>query len=183
MTRRFVLLLLVVSGLHAYIYNDSLLLIYGKIVPRIMLLDHTNTAEKDTRRLCILYESADRPVAEKLEKMVRQNLPKPLQGSFEVTTASYDEIGLDQKCGDATALMLLDARPDKIAEALKFAKKRRLLTFSYSNTLLQDGTAISLIVGKQIHPIVNINAVKSAGLKLDPMLFQIAKIYNGRSVR
>ncbi len=180
--KRFFLLLLFCNALQAYIYNDSLLLIYAKIVPRIMLLDHTNKKTIQEQKLCILYEKGDRPVAEKLKKLIRQNLPAQIQSSFRVNTEPYDEES-DKNCIGSTALMLLDAQTEKITETLKLAKRRRLLTFSYSNSLLKKGAVISLLVGKEIYPIVNIKAVKSSSLKLDPMLFQIAKIYDGSRMK
>ncbi len=179
MIRRILLLLFVITGVQAYIYNDSLLLIYGKIVPRIMLLDHTRSDGAERMKLCILYDGADRMVAQKLRKLILENLPGSQGGTFEVSAVSYDEKP-ERRCAEATALMLLDAPKKKISKAIEFAKRHRLLTFSYSNTLLDEGSAISLAVGKRIHPIVNIAAVKRAGLKLDPMLFQISKIYKER---
>ena len=166
--------------MQAYIYNDTLLLIYAKIVPRIMLLDHTKSGMESRKRLCILYEGSDRFVAEKLKGMILQNLPSSMRGSFSARVVAYPKAA---ECSDATALMLLDAPAQRIGKTLQMARKRRVLTFSYSNTLLREGAVISLAVGKEIHPIVNVMAVKRSGLKLDPVLYQIAKIYDGSKLQ
>ncbi|WP_457598505.1 YfiR/HmsC family protein [Hydrogenimonas sp.] len=178
--RHLLLPILLTVSLQAYIYNDSLLLIYAKIVPRTMLLDHTNGDTAREKRLCILYEGSDRFVAEKLKAMILQNLPASMRHSFQAKTVPYSQ---SPECSDATALMLLDARPRKIARAIEMAGRKRMLTFSYSNTLLREGAVISLSVGKEIHPIVNVMAVKRSALKLDPILFQIAKIYDGSDIK
>ncbi len=170
------------SSLHPYIYNDSLLLIYAKVVPRIMVLDHTQRNGTQKRKLCILYEKGDGPIAVKLRDLVRQNLPSQVKKSFIVDISSYDETE-SKNCIGSTALMLLDARTEKIDKALKLANRHRLLTFSYSNSLLENGAAVSLLVGKEIYPVININAVKRSSLKLDTALFQIARIYDGSGIR
>jgi len=178
--KKWFLSLLLCVGVHGYIYNDSLLLIYAKVVPRIMLLDHTKSGEVTGEKLCILYEGRDRAVAQKFKEMALKNLPASVISSFEIVTVSYED---SQKCAKATALMLLDTKPINVKRVLKSAKERRVLTFSYSNELLKDGVTVSLSIGKAIYPIVNIEAVKSSSLRLDPALFQTAKIYEGGKIR
>jgi len=182
MIRSAIALLLLCSSLYPYIYNDSLLLIYAKVVPRIMVLDHTERDGTQKRKLCILYEKGDRPIAEKLKTLVHQNLPPEAGKSFKVAISPY-ETAESGECSDSTALMLLDARNENIVRALDLADRRRLLTFSYSNSLLEKGASVSLLVGKKIYPVINIKAVKRSALKLDTALFQIARIYDGSGIR
>ncbi len=182
MIRRTLFLILLCGSLQAYIYNDSLLIIYSKVVPRIMALDNTQRGGIQKRRLCILYEKGDAPVAEKLREQMLQNLPSRLKNGFSVEIGPYEETG-SAECAGSTALMLLDARPEKIERALKLAERERLLTFSYSNSLLERGAAVSLMVGKEVYPVINIEAVKRSALKLDAALFQIARIYDGSKIR
>ncbi len=182
MMRLTLLLSLLCGSLQAYIYNDSLLLIYAKIVPRIMMLDHTQRGDMQKRRLCILYEKGDAPVAEKLRNLMYENLPSRARKNFIADTVSYREAE-SEKCIGSTALMLLDAGAEKIDKILSRAERKRLLTFSYSNSLLKKGAAVSLLVGKEVYPVINIEAVKRSALKLDVALFQIARIYDGSKIR
>ncbi|BBG66262.1 hypothetical protein NNO_1559 [Hydrogenimonas sp.] len=183
MIKRLILLFfLLATGSGAHLYNDSMLLIYSKIVPRMMMLDNTERVQKKRRSLCILYEKVDRPVAGKLKKLVKENLPPQVRGDFEVVTESYDR-KWSERCRNSTAFMLLDTKRDNIAEVLKLANEKRLLTFSYSNSLLKQGVAVSLMTGKKIYPIINLKAVKSSSLKFDPMIYQTSKIYDGGSIR
>ncbi len=181
MRRIFLFFALFYMSLNAYVYNDSLLLIYAKIIPRIMLLDYTKSDNSAIKKLCILYENGDRLVAKRLKELITRHLPKEkTKFSIRIVAKPYKE---SEKCDKVSAIVMLDAEKEKIHKVVEFAKKNRILTFSYNKSLLREGAAISLSIGKEIYPIINLSALKSYSLKLDPLLFQIAKIYSEGNIK
>jgi hypothetical protein len=162
---------------NAYIYNDSLLLIYAKLIPKIMQLDHTERkGAARPPRLCILYEEGDGRTARKLETLIRSNLPKKGELPLQIVTKRYSQT---DSCGDVSAFVLLNTRSERARKAIGFAASHRLLSFAYDSNLLEEGAIVSLHAGKRVFPIVNIDAIKKNRLQLDPLLFQVAKIYGG----
>ena len=175
--RLFILYWFFTVSANAYIYNDSLLLIYAKIIPKIMLLDHTDRRNPPKRPiLCILYEKGDRSTAEKLEKMILANLPGKERKRVGIVSKPYTQT---EDCENVSAFLLLNTRADRAKRAIDFAKRNHLLSFAYDNNLLAYGVIVSLHAGKRVYPIVNIDAIKQNRLRLDPLLFQVAKIYGG----
>ena len=162
---------------NAYIYNDSLLLIYAKIVPKIMLLDHTERENGPSSPiLCILYEKGDRRTAVKLRELILANLQKSGKNSIRIVTKPYSQT---EKCEEVSAFLLLNTGAERVKKAIGFAKKRQLLSFAYDSNMLDYGAIVSLHGGKKVYPLVNIDAIKQNRLRLDPLLFQVAKIYRG----
>ena len=162
---------------YAYLYNDSLLLIYAKIIPRVMALDHTKRDRSSAPpTLCILYEKNDERVAKKLAKMIASNLPKRPGDSLTVRTKPY---GALPSCQKASALVLLNTNVERVKRTVDFAKSHRLLSFAYDKSMLRYGVIVSLHTGKKVYPIVNIDGIKQSGLRLDPLIYQVAKIYKG----
>ncbi|WP_456381563.1 YfiR/HmsC family protein [Hydrogenimonas sp.] len=177
MTFRFLFLLqwIFVYYANAYIYNDALLVIYAKIVPKIMILDHTLRGEEHlSQKLCILYEKGDERVARKIARMMRKNVPETKRHPTGISIKPY---GAAESCDNASAFFLLEAHVQKIERAIRIAREKRILTFSYDSKMLEYGVDISLHTGKKVYPIVNIDAVKEKGLRLDPLIFQVAKIH------
>ncbi len=162
---------------HAYIYNDSLLLIYAKIVPKIMALDRTVRQNGSKgRRLCILYEKGDRRVAKRLAKLIEKNLAEDHKNSIDIVTLPYRKT--DRCMSDVSTFFLLKTNDEKVKHAIDYATKHRLLTIAYDRSMLKYGAAVSIYTGKRVYPFINIKAVKRSGLQLDPFLMQIAKIYD-----
>ncbi|WP_456452627.1 YfiR family protein [Hydrogenimonas sp.] len=169
-------LLLLAPPLAAYLYNDSLLLIYAKIVPRIMALDHTPRTLKGARRtLCILYEKGDDRVARELAKSIEHHLPKTGK-PYRVTAIPYERV---EQCDGAVSFLLLPTGDEKLRRALRYAHANKLLTFAYDKAMLRHGAVVSIHPGKRVYPLINIEAVKKERLELDPTLLQVAKIYRG----
>jgi hypothetical protein len=169
---------LLLQNLWGYTYNDSLLLIYAKIVPRIMALDHTPRERKgDIPVLCILYEKGDEKVAKDLAISIGKNASgKNREKNLVVRTLTYHDV---DKCDDATSFLLLPAGERNLKRALREAHTRKILTFAYDKAMLGYGAVISLHPGKRVYPLINVRVVKEDRLELDPTLLQVSKIYRG----
>lgn|GEM_PF-1195645 len=173
--------LLLAQNLAAYIYDESLLLIYAKIVPRIIALDRTPHRIVSGRpTLCILYEKGDEKVAAALASSIRRYTPSSREGGkpFEVTTLSYDRV---EECRGAISFLLMPTRDAKLRKALKKAHREKILTFAYDKAMLGRGAVVSIHPGKRVYPLINIDVLKRDRLRLDPTLLQVAKIYRGDS--
>ena len=169
--------LLLAIQTHAYIYNDSLLLIYAKIVPKVMVLDHTTHQNgQNPKRLCILYEKGDRRVAKQLANMIEKNMAADRKNRIRIDILRYERTSLCKR--DVSAFLLLKTDLKRLRRAIDYAIKNHLLTFAYDRTMLRYGAAISIYTGKKVYPVINIEAVKKGKLQLDPFLLQIAKLYD-----
>ncbi len=172
---RFLVILLLVglTGAFARIYDEGLLAIYAKIVPKLMALDHT--PRRGRPHLVILHEPADVKTARKLAAMIGNDPSSTHRSSLKVEVDTYAKNICERK--EVAALFLLPTDGKTLSKALVCAKKRHILTFAYDPAMLRYGADLSVYPGERIYPYANLDALKRHGIRLDPFLLNIAKIY------
>lgn len=171
---------LVLTGLlygGAGFYDPILLKIQANIYPRVMTLDR-ELEEKNPDgpvTLLVLHALEDLPAAEEIARGVEEKYLGLLDGlPFQVAVLAYRALEPETP---ASAFYLLSADEADMEKALEIARTRRLLTFSYEEKELERGVCVSSHVGSKIRPYVNVAAIRESGVRIDPTLYRVSKIY------
>ena len=175
---RFVFLISLLTNfttLNASVYDDDVLEIFSKILPRFVLMDNQKTKLKDEIDICVLHNLVDERSALSLIDKINNNYPNGLKNyKIKFTHDNYSNIAA---CQDSQLIFLFNSSDKEIADALLFAKKQKSLTVSYDDALLSRGVEISLFLGRKIVPYINIKALQKNGMEMDNLLLRISKIY------
>lgn len=165
------------TALHASVYDDDVLEIFSKVLPRFVLMDNQKTKLKDKINICVLYEQVDQRTALTLIDKIKNNYPNGLKDyKINFTHDNYSNIAT---CKDSQLIFLFNSSEKNIADTLALSKKQKSLTVSYDDTLLSNGVEISLFLGRKIVPYINIKALQKNGMEMDNLLLRISKIYIG----
>jgi hypothetical protein len=168
--------------LYGYAYNDKLLQVYAKIIPRIALMMHPGeTLPGNNIGICLLYEKGDEEGAQRLSETIRAAYPDGLR--YRTLALSLFPYGEHRFCRDSHLLFLFDTDEARMRKSLDFAKAHRIPTMSYSSRFLDSGVMLSLYLGKTVRPYLNLEAAKENGFTPDSLLVRISKIYGTGGAR
>jgi hypothetical protein len=163
------------STLHAFSYNDDILNIFSKIIPRFVMMSSQKEKIKERLEICILHDDGDKLAAESLQKKINLNYPNGIKNHpMYISNPSYKKMSM---CKKSQLIFLFNSDKKYISKALLFAHKNTILSMSYDKKLLQNGVAISLFIGRKVVPYINMQAIQENNIKLDGMLLRVSKIY------
>lgn len=167
------------TGLWAYSYHETILDVFARVLPKIILSNQPSELPLEQIRICILHETGDGLSAEYLSHRIETLYAKGIRG-VEVTSfrQRYEEISL---CRDATALMLMQTDEARLAEAAKFARSHHLFSAAYRPSALSHGIIFSLDIGSRVRPYINVAAAKESRVPIGSALLQISRIYRPES--
>ena len=169
--------LLNTCALYASNYDNDVLNIFSKILPRFIMMSSQKQKIKDKIKICILHDDIDKLTALSLIDKINNNYPNGLKNyGINLLNTSYDNIN---KCNDSELVFLFNSDKKNISNALKFSNKHNILTMSYDNKLLENGVGISLFIGRKVLPYINIEAIKDNKIELNNILLRVSKIYKG----
>jgi len=177
---RLLLLLIIVCNftiLSASTYNNDIINIFSKILPRIVLMSSKKNDLHESINICILYDKIDKKAVESFIEQTNRNYPRGIKNyQIKVTKANYKN---SEKCKNTTIAFLLNSNNQNIQETLKYFHINKILTSSYNSNLLQYGTDISMFLGKKTVPYINMKSIQKKEIELKNTLIRISKIYNG----
>ena len=174
----FIVLLTNFTPLYASVYDDDVLEIFSKILPRFVLMSDQKTKIQDEIKICILHDALDKRSALSLIDKVNANYPNGLK-NYKISFAHDNYENIDS-CNESQLIFLFNSSDNNIADALLYAQKQHALNISYDAKLLKSGVEISLFLGRKIVPYINIKALQRNGVELDNVLLRISKIYTER---
>lgn len=164
------------TALWAYSYHDTLLKIYAKVLPKIVVTNQPGEIPISQIDLCIVYEPGDDDNARELQRMIADFYPDGIKGIGVVTRlCTFDDLA---PCRDASALMLMQSTNERIAAATAFAKTHHIFSAAYDALHLQQDVIFSLDIQSDVKPYINVNAAKQSRVPLNSALLQISKIYH-----
>jgi hypothetical protein len=175
--KQLLLLSLLTALLYGYAYNDKLLRVYAKIIPRIALMTHSDESfPGNSIGICLLYEKGDEEGARRLHDMMLAAYPDGLRyRTLELSLQPYDR---HRSCRDSALLFLFDTDRAGMQPSLDFARSHGIPTMSYSSRFLDSGVMFSMHLGKTVRPYLNLEAAKESGITPDSLLIRISKIYD-----
>ena len=156
-------------------YDDDVLGIFAKLLPRFIIMSDQKLKIKDQIDICILHEDVESDAASSLIDKITDNYPAGIK-NYNIKLTQTDFTNLSS-CRNSELLFLFNASPKKISEALLYAKKQQILTVSYDASLLTEGVEVSLFLGRKILPYINVKALKRNTITIDQILLRISKIY------
>lgn len=161
--------------LHASVYDEDVLEIFAKILPRFVLMREQKKDLQNNINICILHDQVDTQNALSLIDKISKNYPEGLKTySLQLYHTDFSSIN---RCENSQLIFLFNSNKNNIQKTLEYAKTRQALTVSYDDKLLQQGVEISLFLGRKIIPYINIQTLKQNGIKLNNLLLRISKIY------
>lgn len=164
--------------LYALTYDDDILSIFSKLMPRFIMMSSQKKRIKDNIDICVLNDDIDKSAALSLIDKVNNNYPNGIKNHhIHLVSTPYSEI---TKCENTQLLFMFNSNEKNINDALLFSNKQNILTMSYDEALLENGVEISLFIGRKVLPYINMKAITKNKVELDNILLRVSKIYLGK---
>ncbi len=162
--------------LRASAYDDDLLSIFSKLMPRIVLLSSQKEKINNQINICILHSTVDEKVANLLIEKTKDNYPKGIRNyQIKFIKTTYTNLNA---CKNSSLAFLLNSEKKNIKQALDFSRNNTILTISHDAKLLNLGVDISMFIGRKITPYINVNSIHRKKIQLNNNLLRISKLYN-----
>jgi hypothetical protein len=159
--RLLVVIFLTIFSLYASDIDD-LMIIEAKLYPKITLLDEN--VKKNNIKIGVLYNQESFEKAKKLQKYLKlNNIDSILIKLEDINTSNVDAYIVTNKQID-----------EKIIDTL--LKKHKLIFSLYPQSI--NSSMISLDIGVKIKPVLNLRLIKLGKIRLNPIIFKFAEIYN-----
>lgn len=155
-------------------YDPSLLQIGAKLFPKIMLMEQgTKERIHSTLTLIIVTDITHKEHAKRLlgifESQKENTTPLKLR---VVSPKEALEIT------DTHGFIVLMKEEDYLLEGLiKHANKNKILTFSFDPNLLGKGAAVSLYIGKNVKPYLNLTTLKEVPFTFEYGFLKLSQPY------
>ena len=163
------------SYAHLVSYDDDVLEIFSKILPRFVLMSDKKNHLQDELKICIVRDEIDAPEAAILIDKINSHYPNGLK-NYKLRLLESNFLNLS-RCEGSQMIFLFNSSKKQIDSSVDYANKNHLLSVSYNNQLLENGVEISLFLGRKIVPYINIEEIEKNGIALDNLLLRISKIY------
>lgn len=161
--------------LSAFNYDDDILDIYSKVMPRFVLMSSQIDKLSSKISICIISEEVDKLSAMTLIEKSNENYPDGIK-NYTINYIYVDYTDIDE-CKTSKLAFLFNSDKKNIDDFLQFSLENKILTLSYSKEFLKNGVDISLFLGRKIVPYLNIDSIKKKGIQLNNLLLRISKIY------
>lgn len=164
------------TPLYAFNYDNDVLEIFSKLIPRIVLMSERKNNVQNKIQLCLVSDKNDDNSAAMLAEKIKSNYPDGI-GNIKIKTigTSFMNVG---SCKNSQLVFLFDTNEQNIDHAVKFANENMILTMSYDARYLENGVATSLFLGRKVIPYININVIRKNKIGMDSVLLRISKIYS-----
>ena len=148
-------------------YDTPLLQISSKLFPKILFMEKgTKERIQSSIHFVIVASPANQEAARHFSNMVQNQYPEGINDHpIRVSILSAKE-ALGTKNIHGIILML--PPDDNLLEPLiKHTYENKILTFSFDPSLLRNGAVISLYIGKNVKPYLNVSALKEASFTFE----------------
>lgn len=169
-------------AVHAAGYDADLLKIYAKILPRLVIMSSQKERIRDnTIVLCLLYDKIDAAAADRLSELLGSGASERASGyRFRLIQKPFFEAAA---CRESQLVFLFNSDGTAVTNALAAVNAFPVITAAYDRSLLDRGADVSLYVGRNVVPYLNIETLKRKGIVFDPLLFRVSKIHKGKGGR
>lgn len=158
--------------------NDSLLDVHATILPKVVLLEYgiENKIKDKSINITIAYEKKNYKHMKFLERSISSKYSKGISGyDIDIELINYNDF---KECNKNTNILYLFPSSKKnIKNMIKKYKECNAIIFASIKKYLRYNAMISVDAGKEIKPIINLNAIKKSGINFKPILLSISKLY------
>ena len=172
----FVSIFFSLTQLHASNYDDDVLTIYAKIIPRFILMSSQKEQLRERIDICLVSEEIDEKFVDSLAQKIDDDYPHGIKNykiNFIKTRYAQKEV-----CQEAPLAFLFNTEKNNLRSFVTFAKEQKILTIAYDDKTLKDGVDISLFLGRKIVPYLNMRTILGKKIELDNILLRISKLYS-----
>lgn len=161
--------------LNATNYNEDIIKIYSKMLPRFIIMSNQKAKIHDNIEICLLHDSIDKRAAELLSDNINNNYPNGLLNhSIKLIQSDYNHF---KSCKNVQLMFMFNSDDKHIKDAILFSQENTLLTMAYDVFLLEKGVDISLFIGRKVTPYLNMQSIADKKILLDNILLRVSKIY------
>jgi hypothetical protein len=161
---------------YASSYDEDVLEIVSKIIPRLVLMSSQKINVQTQINICVLYNKLDERDASVLIDKIRKNYPFGIKNfSIVPIKNEYEKIG---ECRNNQIAFMFNADDQTINSAVRILNQNHLFSMSYNPNYLDNGVEASLFLGRKVAPYINIGALRENKIEVDNALIQISKIYS-----
>ena len=174
---QFLLLLTLTNTLvlNAANYNEDILNIYSKMIPRFIMMSNQKDKVDNDIEICILHDEIDTRVADLLSDNIKNNYPNGLiNHPIKLIQNDYNHF---KSCKGAQLMFMFNSDDEHIQNALLFSKEHSILTMTYDLFFLEQGADISLFIGRKVTPYLNMQSIVDKKIILNNILLRVSKIY------
>lgn len=172
----FIFALLWPLWLAAYQYEQVLLRTEARLAPRILLMTNGVSYFAANRfTVCIIGKEED-DAAKQFRQYLAGYYPNGWQYHTMQTVIS-DFASMQERCRESEMLFVLRGSTEEIRQVVEYAASTRKVTMSYLWDYLDDGILVSLYVGKDIKPYLNMTRAKQSGFVFDNDLKRVSKFW------
>ncbi|MCX6075549.1 MAG: hypothetical protein NTW78_01530 [Campylobacterales bacterium] len=161
--------------MNASTYDDDILNIFSKRVPRFIIMSSQKDKIKNDIEICVVHDKIDERASLSLINKINGNYPKGIQNfQIKLISSSYSEL---ETCKNAQLAFMFNSDDKNIEKAILLLNKENILSMSYDIALLEKGADISLFIGRNVMPYINIRNITNKKIALDNILLRVSKIY------
>jgi len=158
-------------------YDSTLLQIGAKLFPKVALMEKgTKERIQSTVNFVIVTVPSNKEVAQRLSEMIQRQYGEALSHySLTLTIVSPKE-ALEIKNAHGFILLM---EPDEglLPALLEHAHQNKILTFCFDFSLMQKGAAISLYIGKNVKPYINLTILKQVPFTFEYGFLKLSQPY------
>ena len=157
--------------------SDDLLRIHANLLPKTVLMDYKfeQKLSGKTIRIVLLCRTNNLFYARQLRKYLNEKYKNGISG-MPVDIQIFDYNNAEAFLFPATLYYFLPTSPQQMSETLLQIPHERLI-FVYDPRDLKYGAHIGIHIGRQIKPIINVDALKADGITLRPAIVKISELY------
>lgn len=169
-------MLLSTAPLNASEYDNDVLDIFSKLMPRFILMSSGKNNLQDKIEICVLHDKVDERTALSLIDKIDSNYPNGIKNyKIKLVNSNYSHIDV---CQNSQLAFMFDTGDKNIDKTIKYSNEHTIFTMSYDPKYLEKGVNASLFLGRKVTPYINMNALRKSGIELDNILVRISKIYS-----
>ena len=154
-----ILFLLLINLIFAYDINE-LIKIEAKLYPKIVKLE--KTFQNKTLKIAIIYNNSSQKIAKKFSLLLKKE-------NVTTYTVFYKDL---IPTANAYILTFKNVTPKLFNKLLK---RKKLIFNIYPNEL--EYSMVGVYIGLKVKPLINPKLIKKANIKLNPIIFRVAEVY------
>lgn len=164
------------TSLNAAAYDQDVLNIFAKLLPRMILMSSQKDHLKDQIDICILHDSIDEQISRSFIENLNNSYPNGIKNyPLKLTNSSYSNIAA---CKNSPLIFMLDSSEENIEKALIYAYNHTAMSISYNPKYLDNGVNASLFLGRKVTPYINLYSARKNQIEFDNLLIRISKIHH-----
>lgn len=171
--RVFFLFLILSSLLLARNYDQTIIDIESKLFPKMALLEkRVEKSSSPYLNISIVANEMDFDVAQGFKTNIESSYPNAMLNKKIITKVIRFE---DLKTQTPDAIIVLHDSKETLRAIASWANERKIVSFAYDPSYLEDGFLASIYIEKSTKPYLNAQVIKKFGFIFNTYLLRLSK--------